>query len=229
MKKILLSITLMTVFLTGCSSQSPVRYDKQSYAPTFPVQTPKSAPNNGSLYQAGQSMSFFNDDRARKVGDIIIVKLAEKMTAKKAASTSASTSVDTAVTGPSIGGKALGLNLGKVDLDELSLGLGSDRNFTGDGDAEQSNSLTGDIAVTVTEVLSNGNLVVRGEKWVTINQGDEVIRFSGIVRTADIDQENTISSTKVADARIIYSGTGMVHDSTKQPVGSKILSAILPF
>lgn len=105
----------------------------------------------------------------------------------------------------------------------------SSNSFKGQGDASQSNSLTGDISVTVVEVIPNGNLVVRGEKWVTINQGEEVIRFGGIVRPADIAPDNSITSGKVADARIIYSGDGLVDDATKKGWLSQFFGSIMPW
>ena len=76
-----------------------------------------------------------------------------------------------------------------------------------------SNSLTGNISVTIHEVLANGVLIVKGEKWLTLNQGDEYIRVSGMIRPQDISADNTVNSTQIADARISYSGTGAVHDS----------------
>ncbi len=88
------------------------------------------------------------------------------------------------------------------------MGISSSRDFSGDATANQSNSLNGAISVTVVDVLPNSNLVIRGEKWLTLNQGDEYIRLTGIIRPADISPENEIVSTKVANARIQYSGTG---------------------
>jgi flagellar L-ring protein precursor FlgH len=101
----------------------------------------------------------------------------------------------------SIGGKA------------ADIGLDGERTFDGNGSSSQSNQLTGQITVTVAQRLSNGNLMVRGEKWLTINQGQELVRIAGIVRPQDIGQDNTVPSTRVADARISYTGRGTLADA----------------
>ena len=88
------------------------------------------------------------------------------------------------------------------------------RSFAGSGDADQSNSLEGTITVTIAEVLPNGVLRVRGEKWITLTRGEELLRVSGLIRPADIRPDNTVSSSKLGDARIRYSGKGQLGDST---------------
>ena len=95
----------------------------------------------------------------------------------------------------------------------LENNIAHDRSFDGSADADQSNSLEGNITVTVSEILPNGNLVVRGEKWITLNRGDEFIRISGIIRPEDIAPDNTIISTRLANAKISYSGKGELADS----------------
>ena len=89
------------------------------------------------------------------------------------------------------------------------------RAFAGDSSADQSNSLEGNISVTITEILANGNFIVKGEKWLTLNRGDEYIRISGMIRKEDVALNNTVSSTKLANARISYSGTGDLANSQK--------------
>lgn len=223
-----LVVSLIVVgFLTGCS-HTPDRMSKFEYEPAYPTNIPKlDTPRNGSLYQTG-AMDLFNDIKARRIGDIITVKLQEKMDAKKkAASTAKKTNVDE-YGAPSLLGGTVGLAAGGVNLLGAT-SFDSSNSFKGQGDASQSNSLTGDISVTVVEVIPNGNLVVRGEKWVTINQGEEVIRFAGIVRPADIAPDNTIASGKVADARIIYSGDGLVNDATKKGWLSQFFGSIMPW
>jgi flagellar L-ring protein precursor FlgH len=102
--------------------------------------------------------------------------------------------------------------------------------FEGEGSSDISNSLNGSISVTVHEVLPNGILVVRGEKWLKLNQGDEYIQLSGMIRPQDIAADNTVSSAKLADARISYSGTGQVNDTNTMGWLSKFfISALLPF
>jgi len=91
----------------------------------------------------------------------------------------------------------------------------AERDTSGSGQAGQSNSLSGSITVTVSEVLPNGILAVRGEKWMTLNTGDELVRIAGLVRADDITTDNTVPSTRIADARITYSGTGAFADASQ--------------
>ena len=130
--------------------------------------------------------------------------MSENTNASKSAGTS--TSKDTTVdldTITGLGGQAL--NIGGQSV---QLGVSSSNDFAGDAATNQSNSLSGNISVTVVEVLPNDNLVIRGEKWLTLNHGDEYIRLTGIIRLSDISPENEVLSTKIANARIQYSGTG---------------------
>lgn len=227
MKEKLVISLLVVGFLTGCS-HVPDRLSKFEYEPAYPTNIPKAdTPRNGSLYQSG-SMDLFNDIKARRIGDIITVKLQEKMDAKKKAASNAKKTNADSYGGPSLLGGTVGLAAGGVNLLGATK-FDSSNSFKGQGDASQSNSLTGDISVTVVEVIPNGNLVVRGEKWVTINQGEEVIRFGGIVRPADIAPDNSITSGKVADARIIYSGDGLVDDATKKGWLSQFFGSIMPW
>lgn len=163
----------------------------------------------GSLYRAGYGMRLFEDPIASQVGDILTIVLTEKTDAKKKAATG-------------MGKDSKNVASAGIVTDGLSskpwsaeLDLSANRDFDGSGKSEQSNSLKGSISVVVSEVLPNGNLVVGGEKWITLNQGNEYIRISGIVRPQDIQPGNTVSSLQVADARITYGGTGAVADSNR--------------
>ncbi len=208
--------------LTGCVT-NPERH-RASWEPVVPPAQPKKIATNGSIYQAGREDSLFTNDQARRVGDIITVKLTEKMSAKKAAK-AAGKKEDTATI------PALNAITGNPLAAAFKNGTTSSKEFKGDGSAEQSNELTGDITVTVVEVYPNGNLRVRGEKQVTINQGDELIRVSGIVRVADITAENTVLSTQVADAQIVYVGNGgLIANSNAQGIiGQFFMSSLWPF
>jgi flagellar L-ring protein precursor FlgH len=95
------------------------------------------------------------------------------------------------------------------------MGLAGNRSFSGEGGSEQSNQLTGNVTATVVEVLPNGYLRIRGEKLISINKGDEYIRLTGVVRPVDIQADNSILSTMVANAEIAYGGTGMLADASE--------------
>ena len=205
MKRIL-ALSVAIIILGGCAStsQPPVEANDPSFAPVVPDYPRETIVEDGSLFRSYMANSLYSDVTARRVGDIITVTLSESTSASKSADTTtakdSSVNLDT-ITG--LGGQAV--NIGGQSI---QLGIGSSSDFSGDSAANQSNSLSGAISVTVVDVLPNNNLVIRGEKWLTLNHGDEYIRLTGIIRPADISTENEIVSTKVANARIQYSGTG---------------------
>ena len=201
-----LGIIVVFCMLGGCAStyQPPVQANDPLFAPVVPDYPREKIVEDGSLFRSYMANSLYSDVTARRVGDIITVTLSENTNASKSAGTSTSrdTTVDLdTVTG--LGGKAV--NIGG---ESIELGISASNEFEGDAATNQSNSLSGNISVTVVEVLPNDNVVIRGEKWLTLNHGDEYIRLTGIIRLADISPENEVLSTKIANARIQYSGTG---------------------
>jgi flagellar L-ring protein precursor FlgH len=165
----------------------------------------------GTIYNPNGSFDLFMDLRARAVGDILTIDLVERTDASKESKSSAAkdSSVDTGI--PVFGGKPITHNGNPI----LNAEISGTRSFDGSADASQSNRLDGSITVTVAERLPNGNLLVRGEKLININQGEEYIRLQGIIRPVDIGPKNSVASTKVADAKISYSGKGHLADSSK--------------
>lgn len=192
--------------------QPVVKQDKSvSYEPVMPRESEYRPANNGSIYQASSHVPLFEDQRARRVGDILTIVLTEKTNATKKATTSTKKENSTSTGTPTIFGRPVT----KGGTNILGVDIGSSQEFTGEGDSTQSNALTGTISVTVVKVLENGNLIVRGRKRLTLNRGDEYLNISGIVRAADIKSDNTVSSTLIADARITYSGNGAVAESNQ--------------
>lgn len=190
----------------------------------------------GSIYQRGHDIALFEDLKARRIGDILTVRLAEANNAQKSSETSVDRGHSTSVTNPTILGTTPQFNLpGVLPLanttdNTLASTLAAEHEFGGDSESDISNSLSGDITVTVADVLPNGNLVVRGEKRLNINQGNEYIKLSGIVRPVDIATDNSVVSTKVADATIIYSGDGATADANRMGWLSRFfVSAVFPF
>ena len=228
------AMAFASVVLTGCSTP-PERMQKMDYAPSYPLNIPQaSQPKNGSLYQTG-AMTLFDDSRAHRIGDIITIDLSESMSANKKdeAKYDKSNSQDYGVTTPfsvSTPNNVVGnlINGVTAPLQGLSVGYGSEGSFSGKSDVKQNSSLKGSIAVTVVEVISNGNLVVRGEKWISIHEGDEVVQFAGIIRPEDIQPDNTISSVKVADVRLVYKDVGMSGDTARTGVGTQWLTKYWP-
>ncbi|WP_420818923.1 flagellar basal body L-ring protein FlgH [Paraglaciecola marina] len=201
-----ITVFLGALILTGCGSTSahnPLPNDP-FYAPIVPESPRPKISSDGAIFQSDLADSLYSDVKARRVGDIITVTLQENTSATKSAGTSNSkeTGIDVS---PIIG---LGGNAVNIGGQSIQLGLDTSNEFDGDASANQSNNLSGNISVTVVQVLANQNLLVRGEKWLTLNNGDEYIRLTGVVRPADVSPSNEIVSTKIANARIQYSGTG---------------------
>lgn len=194
----------MVLVLAGCATpgHQPMP-DDPFYAPVLPEDRNEPIVPNGSLFQAQYADALYSDIKARRLGDIITVMLQEQTTASKSAAAETSKAASAELGAPQVFGRPITIN-----GNPLSASFSGDRDFSGDGAADQSNSLTGQITVTVIKVLPNGNLIVRGEKWMKINTGDEYIRLTGMLRPQDISADNMVPSTRVANARIEYSGTG---------------------
>ena len=199
---------LVAPALTGCSALRA--RESGAWAAAEPEPLPPRPAANGAIYQAGYDLQLFENPVARRIGDILTVLLVESTDASKKSSTTTKKSSSADIKGPTVLGRQI--TMGGTEI--LSAGLDSASKFDGAGASSQSNSLDGTLSVTVVQRLENGNLVVRGEKWITINQGREFVRLSGIVRPVDIAPDNSISSSKVANARIAYSGRGAVADAT---------------
>jgi flagellar L-ring protein precursor FlgH len=201
--------------LSGCMSPPPKSNDPY-YAPVLPRTPLPVELNNGSIYQAGFETNFFTDRKAYRVGDIITISLNERTQASKSAGSQINKDSEASMGLTSLLGNALSV-ANPFSKTPLSLGAeySANRGTQGDSAADQSNSLTGSITVTVAEVLPNGILAVRGEKWITLNTGNELVRIAGLVRADDIATDNTVPSSRIADARITYSGTGAFADASQ--------------
>lgn len=195
--------------LSACSVLPP-RPGNPQYAPVKPAPEHNVA-TNGAIYDAAQVTPLFADVRARHVGDNLTVILAEHTDAKKSADTSTSRNSSVAIKPP----KVFGRNVTVAGAPVLQTSVNGKDAFSGKGDTSQSNQLTGAITVTVARVLSNGNLVVQGEKWIDINQSREFVRVRGIVRPTDIASDDSVRSTQLANARISYGGTGTLNDANR--------------
>lgn len=234
MSRLFLILTVSAFgLLGGCAT---VQQPGPSYHASHPPVMQAPRPENGAIYQAGYEVRLFEDMKARRVGDVLTIVLQERTQASKSAKTETTKETDISLANPTILGSTPQFNApGLLPLasnrgNGLDTSVSSSHDFTGEGDSEQSNSLTGNITVTIAEVLPNGNLVVRGEKWLTLNQGEEFIQISGIVRPQDISTANTIVSTQVADARITYSGKGAIADSQRMGwLGRFFASVVWPF
>ena len=203
------AICLVTFACALAACQTP--QDPAQWASEYPVVQPAPVHANGAIYQSGRDVGVFANATARNVGDLITVRLAERTSASKSATTSTSKGTSVEIPGPTIGGRPVTVNGVPILETEIS----SDQSFDGSGDSAQSNSLTGNITVTVIGRVGNGNLLVRGQKWLELNQGKEYIRVEGVVRPIDVEPDNSIPSWKIADAKISYGGRGAVADANR--------------
>lgn len=198
--------------MSGCSMMDGMKEDQgRDFEATWPEVADAQQREPGSLYAQGTDVSMWSNVTARNVGDTLTVVLAESTEAEKSATTSATKSTSAELTGPTILGRPITSNGTPI----LEGSIGNESQFAGNGAAKQSNKLDGYISVTVARRLSNGNLLVRGQKYVAINSGREFVRLQGIVRPSDIAPDNTVVSWRVADAYISYGGQGTVANASK--------------
>jgi flagellar L-ring protein precursor FlgH len=196
--------------------------EREFYAPTVVAQ-PAAPQANGSIFQTSVGYTpLTSGARATSVGDIITIVLVERTQATKSNSADTARNGSVGLTPPTTGILSKLFNASDVSA-------GGQNTFTGKGAATQSNALTGEITVTIAATYPNGTMLVKGEKALTLNRGDEFIQLSGLVRQADIGPDNRIASTRVADAKIIYKGKGEIANASRQGWLQRFFSAISPF
>lgn len=204
----LLMLCPLLLSAVACSTAPKQQPD---FSPAEPSIVIKDDSDNGAIYKVSNNRFFFEDIRARRVGDVINVILDERTDATKSASTNANRGTSIGIPSPTLFGGALTAKGRELLANDIS----ASTDFAGTADSSQSNRLNGSVAVVVDKVLSNGNLRIRGQKNLTLNQGSEVVRVSGLIRAVDITPENTIQSNQIADASITYGGTGLLADSNR--------------
>jgi len=214
-------LALLAAFCAAgmASDASARRREQPVFAPALPA-APQLQEANGAIFQ-GSYVPLTSGSRAGQVGDLITINLVERTVAQKATAANTGRSGSIGLTPPTTGILSL--------FKPSDVNAGGDQSFKGQGTASQSNLLSGQITVTVAQVLPNGTLFVRGEKVITINRGDERVQFSGLVRAADISPQNDVPSTKVADARILYTGKGEIARASRQGWLQRFFSAVSPF
>ena len=227
--KTLLSIAALAALVTTPVSAGILGKKKDPLAdPAYQVTyaealDPEKTPANGAIFQSSAGYApLVSGGRAASVGDIITIQLVEKTDASKSASADTDRSGSASITPPSTG--LFSKLFSPSDASASSAGT-----FKGKGDAAQSNALSGQISVTVAKVLRNGMLLVKGQKALTLNRGDEYVQISGIIRPADISPDNSVLSTRVADARITYTGKGDIANASRPGWLSRFFSVISPF
>jgi len=216
--------------LAGCVGSPPTNVHQPMTVK--PVERKPAVYTDGAIFHAGvNERPLFEDRRARNVGDILTINIVEKTTANRKSSGSSSASNSANANTPSV---TVGTGtLSKLLLKAFSVTSASDNSTSAAGAGAASEDLTGTISVTVIEVLTNGNLLVSGEKQVGINSSDEYIRFSGVINPTTITAANAVQSTQVADARIEYRSAGamreVVNDAQTLGFLGRFFMSVLPF
>ena len=224
--KILLSVLAALSLLQGCAATRIEVQPDPLFAP-IDLKADRFQPlNNGSIYQAGRAVRLFEDAKAFRIGDLLSITLSESTNASKSAATNTSKEDDIDLGAGTVLGVTPTYNGDPI----LNNAITNEREFSGSGDSAQSNSLQGEITVMVSDILPNGNLVVRGEKILGLNQGAEFIRIAGIVRPQDVSAENVVLSGKLANARIVYGGGGVSAEANTKGWLSRFFdSPVFPF
>ena len=214
LKSALLTISIAALLVSGCAStdQAKTLPDDPDFAPILPEMEDEPLVPTGSLFKLNYVNNIYSDSKAHRVGDIISVILSESTQAQKNAKTEMKKE-NSATLSPITGFGGVPVNFKDK---AIQFGYDQESDFKGDSKANQGNSLSGNISVHVLRVLPNGNLMIRGEKWMSLNNGDEYIRLTGVIRPQDINSNNTVTSSKVANARIQYAGTGAFADVQEQ-------------
>jgi flagellar L-ring protein precursor FlgH len=214
-------VAFAALALTACNTVPPTNvHQPMTVRPQARADMPSA---NGSIYRAGVSRTLFEDRRARYVGDTMTILITETTSASTQSNTSVNRSGSITAAIPTVQG------LPGKSLQGLSLAAESENTFSGDGAAAARNVFNGNITVTVIEVLPNSNLLVSGEKQVSIGHGTEYIRLSGVVNPYFISTANTINSSNVADARIEYKESGAISEAQVMGWLARFFLSVFPF
>jgi flagellar L-ring protein precursor FlgH len=221
MKKTLWIIPLLAV-LAGCVTTAPTTAIHQPMS-VRPEARAYVAPSSGAIFNVASARPLFEDRRARFVGDTLTIAIAEKVQASKKSENKTTRSQAVDVTVPTIVGMPF------KGAQGTALSASDTNNFTGTGQNTSSNDFTGTITVTVIEVYPNGNLLVSGEKQIGLKEGEEFVRFSGVVNPNTITSANTVTSTQIADARIEYKANGFIDSAQVMGWLGRFFLTFLPF
>jgi len=201
-------LLFFVIGVNGLSSCALIKKkdEKESFKPTDPIVLKLPKEENGSIFRPEMNVGLFDDNNARNVGDILTIVLSETTNASSTANTSATKDQKVDLPSPKLAGDKVTKDGKEILNNEVDAG----REFNGQGTSAKNSSFSGTISVTVSKVLPNFNLVVRGEKLLRLNQAEEFIRFSGIVRPQDIAPDNTVESKRIANVHVSYAGDGTI-------------------
>ena len=222
----LLVVVLPLVLLGACSVLPPQPLTHSpDFAPVYPVQTERPRQATGGIYVSRVSDNWFGRSRNFQVGDVLTVVLNEATQAARTQNNNVSRESSNNVMPGGLLASAANLG-GLLGAPKLN---GGNTASTGVGTADQKASLVGSVSVTITDVLPNGNLVLRGEKQLALSEGAEIIQVAGMIRPEDISPNNMVQSRRLANAQITYRGTGDLAAATRAGWGTSALLKFWPF
>jgi len=229
MQKRFLMFTLAVLAMTGCRTTSRPPMPAAVVTPP-PQERVAEAQNPGSLFDPDGATMLFADARAKRVGDILLIKVVETTLSKSKASTTAdrTSSIDLGVSAY-MGQKQLPLIPDATVGPESLVKAGSTSGFEGDGETKRESSLTTTVAARVTRVLGGGLMEVVGARETRVNGETQIVLVQGVARDRDIDADNTIMSTSLAEARIELYGEGVLADKQRPGWLARILDNVWPF
>ena len=217
------------ILLAGCAAYPTPRGDQMASPASSPMAAPARPPAGGSLWTTRRG-SLFYDVKARETGDLVTVAIYEKASASKQATTATGRDSDISAGITKFIGLEKDLANANRSIDPTALlGAQYKNDFKGSGSTSRKEDLIATLTTRVLEVLPNGNLRIEGGKTVRVNNEDQIIRLSGIVRPEDITPQNVVDSKYVLDANIVYTGNGVVSDKQKPGWATRILDNIWPF
>lgn len=215
----LVALALVAMAFAPAATDAKQKPAPDAFAPSAPPVAPAPAAS-GAIF-GGSFTPLTSGGRAGQVGDILTILLVERTAASKSSSAAAQREGDISLTPPATGPLSF--------FSPTDIGMGGGQQFQGQGNAAQTNSLSGEITVTVAAVYPNGTMLVRGEKRLTLNRGDEWVQVSGLVRAIDIGPDNRVASTRIADATIRFTGKGDIARASRQGWLQRFFSMISPF
>lgn len=214
------NLAIIALALAAAPAAAKDKHESDAFAVSVATPPPPPPAPTGAIFQ-GSYVPLTSGGRAGQVGDIITIQLVERTAATKSNAANTGRDGNIGLTPPTTGPLSL--------FNPSDVAAGGSQSFKGKGDASQSNALTGEVSVTVAAVYPNGTMLVKGEKLLTLNRGDERVQISGIVRAIDISPDNRVLSTRVANANIRYVGKGEIARASKQGWLQRFFSIVSPF
>jgi flagellar L-ring protein precursor FlgH len=222
----LLALVAIVYLLQGCATEpvDMVLRPSPEFQPVYPLASDRQKIATGGIYSNRQSDTWFGRGRNYQVGDIITVLLSESTQAARTQNTDVSRQTKSSLPA------GASTQVGKLNPFLNGINLNDNTNSSkGTGKADQEASLTGSVAVTVVEILANGNLMIRGEKKLGLSEGTEVIQVSGVIRPEDVGPNSTVQSRRLANAQIAYRGSGDLANASKASWGTSLMHKYWPF